>query len=149
MSLNLAPKNKVFYRNQNWHYPKVTHGKGIYLYDENGKEYIDGCSGSSVANIGHANEEVAVHSASQIKKIAFTHLSRFSTDAIADCCEEIASLTPGDVNYSYLISGGSEATETAIKLARQYFVEREKKLLNGKLFLVGTVSMAIHSVHFR
>ena len=126
MSLNKAPKNNVFYRNQNWHYPKVTHGKGIYLFGEDGKEYIDGCSGSSVANIGHGNEEIAELSKQQTLKLAFSHLSRFSTDAIVDCCDEVAALTPGDVNHSYLVSGGSEATESAIKLARQYFVERDK-----------------------
>ncbi|HJO95240.1 MAG TPA: aminotransferase class III-fold pyridoxal phosphate-dependent enzyme, partial [Victivallales bacterium] len=125
MSMDKAPKNNVFYRNQNWYYPKITHGKGIYLYDENGKEYIDGCSGSSVANIGHGNEEVAEVAATQIKTVAFSHLSRFTTNAIENCCKEVADLTPGDVNHSYLVSGGSEATESAIKLARQYFVERD------------------------
>ena len=133
MSLNRAPKNNVFYRNQNWHYPKVTHGKGIYLFDEDGKEYIDGCSGSSVANIGHGNEEIAELAAKQMKTLAFSHLSRFSTDAIVDCCDEVAALTPGDVNHSYLVSGGSEATESAIKLARQYFVERDKQSSKWKV----------------
>ncbi|MCP4179130.1 MAG: aminotransferase class III-fold pyridoxal phosphate-dependent enzyme [bacterium] len=133
MSKNIAPKNNVFYRNQNWHYPKVTHSKGIYLYDETGKEYIDGCSGSSVANIGHGNEEIAEATAKQIKRIAFSHLSRFTTDAIENCCDEIAALTPGNVNHSYLVSGGSEATETAIKLARQYFVERDKNTSKWKI----------------
>jgi adenosylmethionine-8-amino-7-oxononanoate aminotransferase len=133
MSLNKAPKNNVFYRNQNWHYPKVTHGKGIYLYDESGKEYLDGCSGSSVANIGHGNEEVATRTAEQIKKIAFSHLSRFTTDSIENCADKIAKLTPGDVNHCYFISGGSESTETAAKLARQYFVERDKKTSKYKV----------------
>jgi adenosylmethionine-8-amino-7-oxononanoate aminotransferase len=133
MSLNLAPSNGVFYRNQNWHYPKVTHGKGIYLYDENGKEYIDGCSGSSVANIGHGNVEVAELAAKQIKTLAFSHLSRFTSDAIEECANEIAELTPGDLDHSYFVSGGSEATETAIKLARQYFVERDKTTAKWKV----------------
>lgn len=127
MSLNRAPKNNVFYRNQNWGYPKINHGKGIYLYGEDGKEYIDACSGSAVANIGHGNEEVADHTAEQIKKIAFTHLSRFTTDEIEECAERIANWSPGDLNHVYFISGGSEATETAIKISRQYFVERDGK----------------------
>ncbi|MFC1771486.1 aspartate aminotransferase family protein [Candidatus Margulisiibacteriota bacterium] len=125
MSSNKAPKNNVFYRNQNWHYPKITHGKGIYLYGEDGKDYIDGCSGAAVANIGHGNEEIAEKTASQIKKLAFGHLSRFTTDCIENCAGKIASLTPGDLNHVYFVSGGSEATETALKLARQYFVERD------------------------
>jgi len=125
MSQNKAPKNNVFYRNQNWHYPKIAYGKGIYLYGEDGKKYIDGCSGSAVANIGHGNEEVAEATAEQIKKIAFTHLSRFTAEPIEKCAEKIAEWAPGDLNHVYFVSGGSEATESALKLARQYFVERD------------------------
>jgi adenosylmethionine-8-amino-7-oxononanoate aminotransferase len=133
MSLNRAPENNVFYRNQNWIYPKITHGKGIHLYDDTGKEYIDGCSGSSVANIGHGNEEIAELAADQIKKIAYIHLSRFTVDSIEECCSTIAKLTPGTLNHSYLVSGGSESTETALKLARQYYVERDKTTSKSKV----------------
>jgi len=125
MSLNKAPKNHVFYRNQNWHYPKIERGEGIYLYDVDGKRYIDGCSGSAVANIGHGNKEVAAYTKEQMERIAFTHLSRWTVDTIEECAERVARWTPGDLNYVYFVSGGSEATETAIKMARQYFVERD------------------------
>lgn len=125
MSLNRAPKNNVFYRNQNWHYPKISEGKGIYLYGEDGKKYIDACSGSAVANLGHGNEEIAEAAVEQMKRIAFTHLSRFTVDTIEDCAEKISKWTPGDLDHVYFVSGGSEATETAIKMARQYFVERD------------------------
>jgi adenosylmethionine-8-amino-7-oxononanoate aminotransferase len=120
-----APDNYVFYRNQKWRYPKITHGKGIYLYDNQGREYIDGCSGAAVANIGHGNKEVADFAGKQIKKIAFTHLSRWTVDTIEQCAERIIQRTPGDLNHVYFLSGGSESTETAAKLARQYFVERD------------------------
>lgn len=126
MKKKCAPINNVFYRNANWHYPKITHAKGIYLFSENGKEYIDGCSGSTVANIGHGNEEVAECAYQQIKQVAFTHLSRFTTQAVEDCATTIADMTPGDLNHVYFVSGGSESTETALKLARQYYVERDK-----------------------
>ena len=127
MSSNKAPKNNVFYRNQNWHYPKIEKGEGIYLFDEAGKRYIDGCSGSAVANIGHGNKEVAAYTKDQMERIAFTHLSRWTVDTIEDCAERVAKWTPGDLNYVYFVSGGSEATETAIKMGRQYFVERDGK----------------------
>lgn len=120
-----APKNNVFYRNQKWRYPRISHGKGIYLYDDKGTEYLDGCSGSAVANIGHGNKEVADFAREQIKRIAFTHLSRWTVDSIEKCAETVAQWTPGDLNHVYFASGGSEASETAIKLARQYFVERD------------------------
>ncbi len=125
MSKNLAPKNHVFYRNQNWHYPKISHGKGIYLYGTDGKEYIDGCSGSAVANLGHGNEEIAQHAKEQIERIAFTHLSRFTADPIEEAAERIANWTPEGLDHVYFLSGGSEAVETAIKMSRQYFVERD------------------------
>lgn len=125
MSLNKAPKNNVFYRNQNWIYPKIERGEGIYLIGEDGKKYIDGCSGSAVANIGHGNKEVAEFAKQQIERIAFTHLSRWTVDSIEDCAERIANWCPEGLNHVYFVSGGSEATETALKMARQYYVERD------------------------
>ncbi|WP_432409235.1 aspartate aminotransferase family protein [Wukongibacter sp. M2B1] len=125
MSLNKAPKNYVFYRNQNWNYPKIEKGEGIYLFDEAGNKYIDGCSGSAVANIGHGNKEVAEFTKVHMERIAFTHLSRWTVDSIEKCAAKVAEWAPGDLNHVYFVSGGSESTETAIKMARQYFVERD------------------------
>lgn len=133
MSLNKAPENNVFYRNQNWHYPKIVRGEGIYLYDDKGNKYIDGCSGSAVANIGHGNEEIAEVAAQQIKKVAFTHLSRFTAEPIEECARKVAEMTPRDLNHVYFVSGGSEATEACIKLARQYFKERDGKTSKWKV----------------
>ncbi|SKC55165.1 aspartate aminotransferase family protein [Maledivibacter halophilus] len=127
MSLNKAPKNNVFYRNQNWRYPKIERGEGIYLIDEKGKKYIDGCSGSAVANIGHGNKEVAEFTKKHMERIAFTHLSRWTVDSIEKCAKKITDWAPENLNHVYFVSGGSESTETAIKMARQYFVERDGK----------------------
>lgn len=125
MSQMRAPKNNVFYRNQNWHYPKVDHGKGIYIYDENGKEYIDGCSGSAVANLGHGNQELAEVAKEQMEKLAFSHLSRWTADSIELCAEKMTNWLPEGLEHVYFVSGGSEASETAIKMARQFYVERD------------------------
>lgn len=127
MSLNKAPKNNVFYRNQNWIYPKIEKGEGIYLIGEDGKKYIDGCSGSAVANIGHGNKEIAEFAKEHIERIAFTHLSRWTVDSIEKCAERIVKWCPEGLEHVYFVSGGSEATETAMKMARQYFVERDGK----------------------
>lgn len=133
MSLNKAPKNQVFYRNQNWNYPKIIKGDGVFLYGENGKKYLDACSGSAVANIGHGNKEIAEYTKEQMEKVAFTHLSRWTVDTIEDCAQKLAEWTPGDLNHVYFVSGGSEATESALKLARQYFVERDGKSSKWKV----------------
>lgn len=125
MSLNKAPKNHVFYRNQNWIYPRIERGEGVFLIDDKGKRYIDACSGSAVANIGHGNREIAAYAKEQIERVAFTHLSRWTVDTIEMCAEKVCQWTPGDLNHVYFVSGGSESTETAIKMARQYFVERD------------------------
>lgn len=125
MSKNLAPINNVFYRTQNWHYPKIVRGEGIYLIDEYAKKYIDGCSGSAVANLGHGNKELALHAKEQIEQIAFTHLSRFTADPIERCAELVAKHAPSSLNHVYFVSGGSEAVETSIKMARQYYIERD------------------------
>jgi adenosylmethionine-8-amino-7-oxononanoate aminotransferase len=106
-------------------YPKVTHGRGIYLYGEDGKEYIDGCCGSAVANIGHGNREVAARMAEQAETLAYAHLSRFTTEPIERCAARVARLTPGDLDHCYFVSGGSEAMESALKMARQFFVESD------------------------
>jgi len=119
-----APKNHVFYRTSKWSYPKIVKGEGIYLYDENHKEYIDGCSGSAVANIGHGNQQIAELAKQQIETIAYTHLSRFTCSPIEECAKKIADLTPKELNHVYFVSGGSESTEAAIKMARQYHCEK-------------------------
>ena len=109
MAENRAPQNNVFYRTQTWKYPKIQCGKGIYLYDVDGKKYLDACSGSAVANIGHGNKEIAEYTKELMERVAFTHLSRWTVDTIEDCAQPLASWTPGDLNHVYFVSGGSEA----------------------------------------
>lgn len=158
MSANQAPKNNVFYRNQNWHYPKIDHGKGVYLYDTDGKEYIDGCSGSAVANIGHGNSEVAAFTKDHMERIAFTHLSRWTMESIEKAASKVAKWAPGDLNHVYFVSGGSEATESAIKLARQYYIERDGTSSKWKIIskwtsyhgnTLGALSMTGHTARRR
>jgi len=120
-----APENHVFYRNQNWRYPKIIKGEGIYLYDSEGKKYLDACAGSAVANIGHGNKEVAEYTKELMEMVSFTHLSRWTVEAIEKAAEKVCNWAPAGLNHVYFVSGGSEATETAVKMARQYFVERD------------------------
>lgn len=112
--------NHVIYRNQHWKYPMIERGEGVYLYDENGKRYLDFSSGAAVANLGHGNKEIAQFSKEQMERIAFTHLSRWTVDTIEDAAEKIVNWSPGDLSHVSFYSSGSETVEAAIKMARQY-----------------------------
>ena len=105
--------------------PKAVRGKGIYIYDETGKDYIDGCCGALVSNLGHGVTQIIDDITRQMKTLEFAHPSRWVHDAAREAADLIAELTPGDLNHCWFVSGGSEAVESAIKMARQYFVERD------------------------
>ncbi|MDX1584063.1 MAG: aminotransferase class III-fold pyridoxal phosphate-dependent enzyme [Thermoanaerobaculia bacterium] len=101
--------------------PVVSHGRGIYLYDVDGKEYLDGCSGAIAANLGHANERIAKAAAEQLSKIAFTYRLQFENQPANELAELLVQLSPPDLNRVFFVNSGSEAVESAIKLARQYW----------------------------
>jgi adenosylmethionine-8-amino-7-oxononanoate aminotransferase len=114
----------IFYRNMKKTYPVVTHGEGIYLYTRDGREIIDGASGAAVVCLGHNNRRLIEAMKAQAEKIAFVHLSAFSSQPLLKLADELTSITPRPLKRVYFTSGGSEAVEGAMKLARQYHVER-------------------------
>jgi len=126
-------EDKVFYRNYKWTYPKIVRGKGVYLYEDNGKEYLDACSGAVSANLGHGNEEIAEVLFNQAKTLAFTHLSMFTTNPIIELAQKVIDFSGNKYAGVYFVSGGSEAADTAIKLARQYYLERDKVTSKHKI----------------
>lgn len=115
----------VFYRAPNKKLMIVERGEGIYLYDSEGNKYIDGSSGAAVSNLGHGNTEVVSAVAEQMHKVAFSHLSRWSPIPLEKLADLVAEIAPGSLNKLYPVSGGSEATEAALKMARQYYIERD------------------------
>lgn len=117
--------NHVFYRDVKRELPVIARGEGIYLYDVDGKEYLDGCSGSAVANIGHGVAEIAAAIEEQARAVAFTHLSRFVTEPSMRLAQQVAELTPSGLDRVYFVSGGSEAVEACLKFARTYYIERD------------------------
>ncbi len=125
MSDNKA--TNVFYRAPNKKLMIADRGEGIYIYDVDGNKYIDGASGAAVSNLGHGNKEVAEAVGAQAQRLAFSHLSRWSPQSLEELADLVASISPGDLNKLYPVSGGSEATEAALKMARQYYVERDKQ----------------------
>lgn len=115
--------SNVFYRSRK-PYPVATHAEGVYLFDDSGKRYLDGSSGALVANIGHGRAAVADAMAAQARRLAFVHGSQFSSDVLEEYAARLAAFLELPEFRFWAVSGGSEATESAIKLARQYHAER-------------------------
>ena len=114
----------IFYRNPTKFYPTVERGDGVYIYDKSGKRYIDGSGGAVVVSIGHNVAEIREAIFRQSSEIAFTHGTHFTSAAAVELADRIVSLSPPALTRVYFLSGGSEAVETAVKLARQYQVDR-------------------------
>ncbi len=117
------PKGHIFYRKLGRIYPLITHGEGVYLYDEKGKRYIDGSGGALVVNIGHGQKEILQSMADQMGKVGYVHGTQFTTQSIEEYAEALGEILPNGLEKIYFLSGGSEAVEAAIKLARQYYLE--------------------------
>lgn len=111
-------------------YRSIIYGKGIFLYDEDGNEYIDGSSGAVTASIGHGVQEIIDATLEQAKKVSFVYRSQFTTQVAEDLAKKICSLAPGNLNQVFFVNSGSEATETALKIAIQYWQEKGKPTKN-------------------
>jgi adenosylmethionine-8-amino-7-oxononanoate aminotransferase len=119
-------RDHVFYRNPKKFYPTVASGEGIYIIDTAGKRYIDGSGGAVVASIGHGVPEVREAMLAQASQIAFSHGSQFTSRAAVELAGKLVGMAPAGLERVYYLSGGSEAVETAVKMARQYQVDRGK-----------------------
>ncbi len=119
-------QSKVFYRSFRKNYPLVERAEGIYIYANN-RRYIDGSSGAVVVNIGHGVKEVVEAMNSQMQKVSFAHTARFTNEWQEKLAVLLNEITPNK-GLSYFVSSGTDANETAIKLARQYHIEnRDEK----------------------
>ncbi|HEY0275062.1 MAG TPA: aminotransferase class III-fold pyridoxal phosphate-dependent enzyme, partial [Paenirhodobacter sp.] len=103
--------------------PRAIGGEGVYIIDSDGRRYLDGSGGAAVSCLGHGNVEVLDAMRAQMDRIAYAHTSFFTTDVAEALAEHLVALAPEGLDYVYLVSGGSEAVEAALKMARQYFVE--------------------------
>ncbi len=99
-------------------FPVAVKGEGIYIYDSEGRRYLDGCSGALVANFGHGVGEIARAMASQAETLPFVYRNHFSSPAAEALADRFCSLTREPMGGAYFTNSGSEATETAVKLAR-------------------------------
>ncbi len=101
--------------------PVIVRGEGQYVYDQKGKRYLDGLSGLFVSQIGHGRREVAEAGARQATELAYFPLWSYAHPRAVELAERLAALAPGDLNRVFFTTSGSEAVESAWKLAKQYF----------------------------
>ncbi|MBO9130433.1 aspartate aminotransferase family protein [Bacillus sp. 165] len=109
------------------HYPMISHGKGVYLYDTDGKRYIDGSSGAITVGIGHGVDEIIEAMIKQAKQVSFVYRSQFTSAPAEKLAKKISELTQGDLNWTFFVNSGTEATETAMKLAIQHYQEQGRQ----------------------
>jgi len=117
----LSRQSNLFYQSKA-HRPMLDRAEGIYLFDVDGNRYLDGCSGAMVSNIGHSNPQVLDAMRSQMAKATFGYRLHFQNEPAERLASMTASLMPEGLDRVFFVSGGSEAVESAIKLARQYAV---------------------------
>lgn len=115
-----SPRNALFYQDL-VPLPMASHGDGIYIYDEQGRRYLDGCSGAICANLGHGNKRIAAVAAEQAGKIAFAYRTQFESRPANELADMLVRLAPPGLNRVFFVNSGSESVEAAIKLARQYW----------------------------
>ena len=113
----------VFYRKLTRRYPRIVRGEGCWLYDVEGRPYLDAVGGAFVANVGHGVREIAAAIGQQAERLAYVNGTAFTHDPVEELAQEIAARSPGDLELVYPLASGSEAVEAALKLARQYWVE--------------------------
>src|SRR6266404_1406548 len=104
--------------------PIVARAEGIYMWDTDGRRYIDASSGPVVSNIGHGNKRVLAAMIAQAEKVAFASRAVFENEPNVKLADLLTGLAGPGLERAFFVSGGSEATEAAIKLARQYAVVR-------------------------
>jgi adenosylmethionine-8-amino-7-oxononanoate aminotransferase len=104
--------------------PVAASGHGLEIVDSTGKRYLDASGGAAVSCLGHGHPAVTAAMHEQLDKLAYAHTSFFTTEVAEQLADTLIEDAPAGIGHVYLVSGGSEAIEAALKLARQYFVER-------------------------
>ena len=115
----MSQPSKLFYQSR-LRRPLLDRAEGVYMWDQSGKRYLDGSSGAMVSNIGHSNPNVLRAMRQQMEKSTFGYRLHFETDASEALAAKLAQLSPPGLERCFFVSGGSEAVESTLKLARQY-----------------------------
>ena len=113
----------VFHRHTRSHLPVAVAGDGMYIVDREGRRYLDGSGGAAVSALGHSDPDVRRAIKEQVDSLAFAHTGFFTTEAVEELADHLIAAAPPGMDRVYFLSGGSEGIETALKMARQYFIE--------------------------
>jgi adenosylmethionine-8-amino-7-oxononanoate aminotransferase len=114
----------ILHRQINHTYPVAASASGITIRDAAGKDYIDASGGAAVSCLGHSHPDVIAAMRAQLDKFEYAHTSFFTSQAAEELADDLVAHAPAGLGHVFFVSGGSEAIEAALKLARQYFVER-------------------------
>ncbi len=122
------PESKVFYRRLDKEFRRVASAEGATIVDDSGRRYLDASGGAMVANVGHGLEELGAVLA-EAARLGFVSGAQFTHRYVEELAQELAAVLPESLQHSYFLASGSEAVEAAVKMARQYWVEkgRERK----------------------
>src|SRR4051794_8921755 len=122
-----AADTRVFVRELDRPYPLIVRGEGVWLYDRDGTAYLDAVSGGAmVTSLGHGPNEAIAVAAEQAAQIAFVYNQQFTSPAQEALADELLAHAPAGFARVHFVSGGAEANETALRLARSYHVERDE-----------------------
>ena len=129
--------------------PVMVRGQGPYLWDQHGRRYLDGLSGLFVVQVGHGRRELAEAAARQGSQLGYFPIWSYAHPTAIELAARLADLAPGDINRVFFTSGGSEAVESAWKLARQYFraigEPQRTKVISRNIAYHGTPQCATHN----
>jgi adenosylmethionine-8-amino-7-oxononanoate aminotransferase len=119
----MTQSKHVFHRHTQSDLPVAVRGDGIYLFDSNGKRYLDASGGAAVSCLGHGHPRVTAAIKRQLDQLAYAHTSFFTTEVAETLADTLIDDAPAGIERVYFNSGGSEGIEAALKMARQYFLE--------------------------
>ena len=115
--------SRILHRQTRADLPFAVGGRGVEIFDASGRSYIDASGGAAVSCLGHGHSAVLEAMHRQLDRVAYAHTSFFTTDVAEQLADLLIEDAPEGISHVYFVSGGSEAIEASLKLARQYFVE--------------------------
>jgi adenosylmethionine-8-amino-7-oxononanoate aminotransferase len=115
---------RILHRQAHGRYPEAVSGEGPYLFDNTGKRYLDACGGAAVSCLGHGHPAIVAAIEAQARRLAYAHTSFFTTAVAEELADTLVRGAPPGISHVYFVSGGSEAMEATLKMARQYHLER-------------------------